>query len=179
VREVEPARDPHQRAEARRAVAARDEVGDIGEVVIADLVEQAAQECLRRHDFGPEIFAFELDPDLVLDADPTSLRTIVSNLLDNAIKYSDGTPHVHVTSRRGADGRSVEIVVRDQGIGISKGDLKRIFQRFYRVPEEAVRARHGTGLGLFVVQALVRDLGGRIEAHSEGVGFGTTLRVSL
>ena len=54
-----------------------------------------------------------------------------------------------------------------------------VFHRFYRVPDETVRKRRGTGLGLFVVWALVRNLGGRIEARSEGPGTGTTMTVSL
>ena len=76
-------------------------------------------------------------------------------------------------------GSYYQIDVRDRGIGIDRRDLKRIFQRFYRVPTEAVRSRHGTGLGLFVVEALVQAMGGKIEALSEGPGKGTTMRVRL
>jgi len=73
----------------------------------------------------------------------------------------------------------VRIDVTDRGIGIPERDLKRVFHRFYRVSSEGVRQRRGTGLGLFVVSALVRNLGGRVEAASEGPGTGTTMRVSL
>jgi signal transduction histidine kinase len=163
--------------DANRLIGGR-EIGDIGEVVLADLIEQVAEEVTRRHHLEMNIFTFELDPDLVLLVDPTSLRTIVLNLLDNAIKYSDGRPQITVTMRRVGLG-TVRLSVRDRGIGIGKGDLKRIFQRFYRVPEEAVRARHGTGLGLFVVAGLVKALGGKIEAQSDGVGHGTTIHVDL
>jgi signal transduction histidine kinase len=112
-------------------------------------------------------------------SDPTALRTIISNLIDNAIKYSDGVPAIRIEGIRDRELGQVHIRVIDRGIGIDKGDLKRIFQRFYRVPEEAVRSRHGTGLGLFVVAGFVKALGGKIEAISAGVGHGTTIHVQL
>ncbi|PRP93306.1 Signal-transduction histidine kinase senX3 [Enhygromyxa salina] len=155
------------------------EAGELGEVVIADLIEQVASEVVGRHHIDRDAVVLALDDSLVLFIDTTALRTIVSNLVDNAIKYSDGTPQIRVEAKRSEDGRHVEINVSDRGIGIAKGDLKRIFQRFYRVPEEAVRSRHGTGLGLFVVAALVKWLGGKIEAISAGSGEGTTIRVLL
>lgn len=159
-------------------LAGGQEDNDYGEVVLADVIEHVAAETARRHQLGDEIFEFDLDEDMVLFVDPMALRTIMSNLIDNAIKYSDGAPKIRIRTGR-VDDRYVQIAVADNGIGIGKGDLKRIFQRFYRVPEEAVRSRHGTGLGLFVVAALVKQLGGRIEASSLGRGSGTTIRVQL
>jgi signal transduction histidine kinase len=164
--------------DASRLLGGR-EAGDLGEVEVAELIRQVADDTIRRHHLGTEIFEFDLDEDIILFVDPTALRTIISNLIDNAIKYSDGTPQIHVEAKRDDDGRHVRVRVRDRGIGIAKGDLKRIFHRFYRVPEEAVRARHGTGLGLFVVAGLVKGLGGKIEASSAGVGTGTTISVLL
>ena len=164
--------------DASRLVDGLDEE-ELDEVVVQDLIEEAAREVLRRHQATAEIFTFDLDPDLVLFVDPTALSTIVSNLIDNAIKYSDGTPKVHIEARHEEGARYVEISVRDEGIGIERGDLKRIFRRFYRVPVEAVRSRHGTGLGLFVVASLVKGIGGRIEASSVGLGHGTTIRVRI
>ena len=164
--------------DASRLLDGREE-GDIGEVVVTELFDEVVVEVLRRHHVNDDIFEFDIDPQLVLFVDPTALRTIVSNLIDNAIKYSDNEPKIHVLARRSEDGRSVEIIVRDKGIGIERRDLKRIFDRFYRVPVEAVRSRHGTGLGLFVVAALVEGLGGRISAESEGLGHGTSVRVAL
>lgn len=165
--------------DASRLLGGRREAGDLREVEIAELVQQVAAEIIRRHHIPAECIRFELDEQLVLVADPTALRTIVSNLIDNAIKYSDGLPDIRVSAQRCADGRQIELAVHDRGIGIGKQDLKRIFQRFYRVPVEAVRARHGTGLGLFVVAALVKGIGGKIEASSAGPGQGTTVRVLL
>jgi signal transduction histidine kinase len=155
------------------------EAGDLGEVVLSDMIEQVASETIRRHHVGLEVFDFACDDDIVVVIDPTSLRTIISNLIDNAIKYSDGVPAIRIEGIRDRELGQVHIRVIDRGIGIAKGDLKRIFQRFYRVPEEAVRSRHGTGLGLFVVAGLVKALGGKIEAISAGVGHGTTIHVQL
>ena len=69
--------------------------------------------------------------------------------------------------------------VHDQGVGIPRHALKRVFDRFYRVSDEAVRERRGTGLGLYVVAALVRGLGGRLRALSDGPGQGTCMRIEL
>ena len=165
--------------DASRLLGGRREAGDLGEVELGELVDGVVAEVVRRHHVDPECIQVEIPNDLFVVVDPTAMRTVVSNLIDNAIKYSDAPPHVDVSAGRSEDGKSIELRVRDQGIGIAKGDLKRIFQRFYRVPEEAVRARHGTGLGLFVVAALVKGLGGKIEAQSAGVGTGTTIRVTL
>jgi signal transduction histidine kinase len=155
------------------------EAGDLGEVVLADMIEQVAIETIRRHHVGMEVFEFVCQDDVVVIIDPTALRTIISNLIDNAIKYSDGVPAIRIEGIRDRELGQVHIRVIDRGIGIDKGDLKRIFQRFYRVPEEAVRSRHGTGLGLFVVAGFVKALGGKIEAISAGVGHGTTIHVQL
>jgi signal transduction histidine kinase len=164
--------------DANRLIGAR-EAGDLGEVVLSDMLEHVASETIRRHHVGLEIFEFVCEEDVTLIVDPTSLRTIISNLIDNAIKYSDGVPAVRIEARRDRELGYVHIRVSDRGIGIDKGDLKRIFQRFYRVPEEAVRSRHGTGLGLLVVAGLVKALGGKIEASSPGIGHGTTIHVQL
>ena len=116
-------------------------------------------------------------PDFRVWGDQAALEVILKNLIDNGIKYSGNEPRVDVRAYREA-GR-VFIEVQDEGIGISTKHRKRIFQRFFRVPTTSVRQRKGTGLGLFVVQSLVRNLGGRVSAESDGEGCGTTIRVRL
>jgi signal transduction histidine kinase len=115
--------------------------------------------------------------DFAVWGDQAALEVILKNLIDNGIKYSGDSPKVEVRAYR-ESGR-VYIEVRDHGIGISTQHRKRIFQRFFRVPTVSVRQRKGTGLGLFVVQSLVRNLGGKVSADSEGEGKGTTIRVRL
>jgi signal transduction histidine kinase len=163
--------------DASRLLGGRREAGNIGEVELGEVVRSVVAETTRRHHIPEHCVTIDIDAELLLIVDPTALRTIVSNLIDNSIKYSEPPPEIRVTARRSDDARYIQLEVTDRGIGIGKSDLKRIFQRFYRVPEEAVRARHGTGLGLFVVAALVKSLGGKIDASSAGVGQGTTVRV--
>lgn len=157
---------------------AHDDVGmDVDEVHVAKLAQSCADVIAARHKVRAGTVEVKVDPSLVMWTDHAALEIVVRNLIDNAVKYSAAEPHVTIEARR--DERRVYIEVRDRGIGIPKKDLKRIFHRFYRVPAEGVRAKKGTGLGLFVVSALVRNLGGRVEAESEGPGTGALLRVVL
>jgi signal transduction histidine kinase len=106
------------------------------------------------------------------------LRTAVSNLLDNAIKYSGS--HVDVSVRvETPDEKRVVLSVRDSGVGIPAEELKRIFKRFYRVPHRSLANVKGTGLGLFIVRAVAQKHGGRVVAESKGEGRGTTLVLEL
>lgn len=141
------------------------------------IVQHATEAVARRHQLDPATIELDIDPELELVSEETSLDTILKNLLDNAIKYSDAPLHIAVRAR--VDGTRVAIEVSDRGIGIPPAALRHIFKRFYRVESEAVRQRRGTGLGLFVVHALVRYLGGKLEAHSAGEGLGTTMRLEL
>lgn len=146
-------------------------------VELHTLVEDCAQSVASRHRLEDGAIDNDVDPALTAYTDPAALQVVVRNLIDNAVKYSDRV-EVRVTARVGEDG-AVLLEVADRGIGIDAKDIKRVFHRFYRVPTESVRARRGTGLGLFVVSALVRNLGGRVEALSDGGGQGTTMRVRL
>jgi two-component system phosphate regulon sensor histidine kinase PhoR len=114
----------------------------------------------------------EIAPDATrVWADPTALRQILTNLVDNAVRHtSEGT--VTVFSRRMHGG--VAVGVTDTGIGIPADHLARIFERFYRVDTGRSRAEGGTGLGLAIVKHLVEGHGGRVRAES-AVGRGTTI----
>jgi signal transduction histidine kinase len=147
------------------------------EVDLSELVTRAVEDMLRRHRLEAPAVHVDVPEGTRMYTDSNALRTVIENLVDNAIKYSGGAPAVVVRGREIDDGFQIE--VEDAGIGIGARDLERVFDRFYRVPVESVRTRHGTGLGLFVVSSLVKDLGGKITAHSEGEGSGTTMRVRL
>ncbi len=100
---------------------------------------------------------------------------IVFNLLSNALKYTlKGTIRVELRDH----GNTVELSVADTGIGIAEKELPRMFERFYRVPGSAGRTHEGTGIGLSMVQELVKMLGGSIHVESV-VGIGSTFTVSL
>jgi signal transduction histidine kinase len=108
--------------------------------------------------------------------DPTALRQVLSNLIENAIRYTtDGSVTVRVAAN---DEGSVTIAVRDTGVGISPEHLSRIFERFYRVDPGRSRAEGGTGLGLAIVRHLVEAHGGRVSAEST-LGEGTTVSVTF
>jgi two-component system sensor histidine kinase SenX3 len=108
--------------------------------------------------------------------DAEELRTAVTNLLDNAVKYSPSGVRVCVDIlMRDED---LFIRVRDQGVGIPPADLKRVFKRFYRVGRLRTRVT-GTGLGLFIVRSVARRHRGDVVAESEGEGKGTTITLRL
>jgi signal transduction histidine kinase len=110
--------------------------------------------------------------------DPDELKAAVTNLLDNAVKYSSGAVQVEV-ELLSVDERRVAVRVRDHGIGISQPELKRIFRRFYRIPEAVAMRVKGSGLGLFIVSTIARRHGGRVSAESDGAGRGSTFTLQL
>ena len=110
--------------------------------------------------------------------DAEELRTAVSNLLDNAVKYSPDGVHISV-ELDARDEKRLVLRVRDQGVGIPEHELKRIFRRFYRVTQRSLSQAKGTGLGLFIVRSIARKHGGRVFAQSEGAGKGTTVTLEL
>jgi signal transduction histidine kinase len=112
----------------------------------------------------------------VIVAVPEDVRTIVANLIENAIRYNRPGGSVVVTLSSG-DGR-VELVVSDTGEGIPPQERERIFERFYRIDKARSRAAGGTGLGLALVRHATHRLGGVLKLDSE-LGVGSTFRVEL
>jgi signal transduction histidine kinase len=118
----------------------------------------------------------EIDPAVrTVTADPTALRQVLGNLVDNAVRHTSAGAVTVFTQREGA--RDV-VGVRDTGSGIPAEHLPRIFERFYRADPARSRDAGGTGLGLAIVKHLVEAHGGRVHAES-AVGRGTTVRVLL
>jgi two-component system, OmpR family, phosphate regulon sensor histidine kinase PhoR len=119
----------------------------------------------------------DLPPDaLTLDADETRLEEVLHNLLDNAVKFSREKGQIYLRATR--LGSNMVLSVADNGLGIGKEHLPRIFERFYRADRARSRELGGTGLGLAIVKHIAQLHGGRVEAESE-VGQGTTIRVIL
>jgi signal transduction histidine kinase len=111
-----------------------------------------------------------------VSGDPDSLRRLLFNLLDNAIKYTSQGGKVEVQC--GAHERTVTLIVSDTGIGIPSVHIPHIFERFYRVDPARSREAGGTGLGLAICRAIVEAHGGVIELESTE-GSGTRVVVSL
>lgn len=109
-------------------------------------------------------------------ADPDILELAIFNLMENAAKYSSQTPHITVILSLQEKGPT--IAIQDQGIGMSEGDLERIFDRFYTVDKARSRKLGGAGIGLSIVQTIVQKLGGTIAVEST-LGKGTTFTLSF
>jgi two-component system phosphate regulon sensor histidine kinase PhoR len=141
---------------------------------LADVVEEAAS-LLRARARAEEVaIVGPAARGLVVEGDRASLLRVVSNLLDNAIKYSPRGGTVHAETRD--EGELVALSVRDEGAGIEEQDLPRVFERFYK--GDASRATSGVGLGLAIVKHLVRAHGGTVSAVSPP-GSGATFTVRL
>lgn len=160
---------------ARRVVNPTDV--DLSEVV-GECVTVAGQ---RHHLVNGEVRVVDRLPegeDAVVMGDREEIQAAVTNLIDNAIKYSGEQVKVAVELvKLGA--RRVAVNVNDQGMGIRSDELKHIFRRFYRIPDAISRRVRGTGLGLSIVRAVARRHGGRAYAESEGSGKGSRFTLEL
>jgi two-component system sensor histidine kinase SenX3 len=159
----------------------RIELGGQGEQedvsVTAVLRDAAARHQLTAESFGVHLQLLESNG-LMMKGNRLQLVSAVSNLLDNAVKYSNRDGVVRV----GADvaGDHIEIRVADQGVGIPARDIDRIFERFYRVDRARSRETGGTGLGLAIVRHIATNHGGDVSVRSrEGEGSTFTLRIPI
>lgn len=146
---------------------------DLGEVISANV-----RELRERHELDGESVRVEKLGRLRVRGDEAELGVVFRNLLENAVKYSVAPVRIRVGIEAVPDGR-VRVEITDQGIGIPKHELGRIFDRFYRAGRDVRRQVTGLGLGLFVVRTLLRKHGGGIVALSEGTGRGSRFVVTL
>jgi len=112
-----------------------------------------------------------------LDADATRMAQVFGNLLDNAAKYTPDGGRIEIRVTVGAD--HVVVSVEDNGTGIDADELLRVFELFSQSNRALDRAQGGLGIGLSVVRSLVNMHGGTVEAHSDGVGLGARMAVTL
>lgn len=145
-------------------------------------LQQLIQECLDRahklHHLPPESLVYRPGPPVQIRGDGDEVQAAIFNLIDNAVKYSRNGVHITVETTA-TDGQSVTVRVRDQGMGIPKAELKRIFKRFYRVPGAAPMRPTGTGLGLYIVRSVAKRHRGRAWAESPGLGQGSTFMLQF
>jgi two-component system sensor histidine kinase SenX3 len=145
---------------------------------LRELLDEIVTMTLTRYHLEPSAVRLSVPADeIIVSADRDELTTVFSNLLDNAVKYSPEGPRLSI--RLAVRMRWLDIVIKDNGIGITRADLKRIFKRFYRSTGTAASTAKGTGLGLAIVRAIVERHGGRVTADSSGLGKGSTFMVRL
>lgn len=144
---------------------------DLGSVLVE--VVGTNQHAAKRQGLGLSLTG---SAELLVRGDRAQLVSVFSNLVDNAIKYSEAGGVVLVEGM--TQGDEIVVTVTDHGIGIAEVDQKRIFERFYRVDKARSRATGGTGLGLSIVRHIVLEHGGSINVRSEE-GIGSTFMVRL
>jgi signal transduction histidine kinase len=151
------------------------------EVRVGSLVQEAIDVARVRHHLASDAMNWATDGQpsdgLSIMGDREELFTAVTNVLDNAVKYSPKNPVIRVGVLT-PDLEHVQIRVQDNGVGIARGELKRVFKRFYRVINPSSQVK-GSGLGLFIVRAIARRHGGDARAESEGTGRGATVTIEL
>jgi signal transduction histidine kinase len=116
-----------------------------------------------------------LRPFFYVHVDPDRIREVITNLFDNAMKYSDKGK---ITLMIGGNDTTVQFAISDTGVGIPVEDIPHLFQKFYRVDSSAVRTIGGTGLGLFICKKIVELYNGKIWVESQ-VGVGSTFHIDL
>jgi signal transduction histidine kinase len=149
------------------------------DVNFSALARESLELARLRHGLSDGQLRFGAEPpgNVTLAGNPEELRTAVGNILENAVKYSGAKPEI-VVDVLTPDVDTVLLQVRDNGVGIPRAELKRIFKRFYRVHYRNGAVK-GTGLGLFIVRSIVRRHGGEAFAESAGEGQGSTFTIRL
>lgn len=144
---------------------------------LSQVIEESLVRARALYRLTPEALTYRANGATTIMGDPDEVRAAVSNLIDNAVKYSGGNVKVSVETERTET--FVAMRVKDEGPGIPKTELKQIFKRFHRVPGSIATRVKGTGLGLYIVRSVAKRHGGRAWAESEGPGRGSTFVLQL
>ncbi len=149
------------------------------EIDLSDLISEIIRTTVSRRHLDDTAIRFSPPNEKIeIMGDRAELQIAIENLIDNSIKYSPDGPRITI-KLRSARPKKAEIFVRDNGIGMARSDLKRVFKRFYRAQNSTSSSTKGTGLGLAIVQSIVAKHGGTVRAESKGEGLGTTIIVRL
>ena len=152
---------------------------NVGKIDVQKLVTETVYVIRSQNNLDEETIRFtEKEQRIWVSADEMELKTVFSNLLENAVKYSKESVDIFVKFRELSSG-FVEIRITDKGIGLTSNNLKTIFRRFYRAQSDKTDKTKGTGLGLYIVKEIVKKIGGKISAESRGVNKGTTFILRL
>ena len=157
------------RLEQRRKPAER-RMTDIS-VLLREYVERERANLSR----GGSI-TLEAEDNIKLPVDPEEMGIVLRNLFENAVLYSPGSPDITVRLVRSVN--VVRLSIQDRGRGLDKSELKNVFDMFYRVQQSGFNVR-GTGLGLYIVNTIIRGYGGAVAVESDGIGKGCTFSITL
>ncbi len=151
----------------------------IAKIEIGSLLSESADLVRSRYNLANNlIIVTPLAEPVYVFGDETELRTVFGNLIDNAVKYSPDKIEISIKFRIRPNA-IIEIRIKDKGLGISRGELKSVFRRFYRSQNLAAQNTKGTGLGLYIVRSVLKNHGGKIYAKSRGEGKGSVFIVQL
>jgi two-component system, OmpR family, sensor histidine kinase SenX3 len=152
---------------------------NISKVNLTEMLRESVERIKTRYNLDATAISFtQSEKEAVVLGDADELQIVFTNLLDNAVKYSGKDVRVLVAVKS-LNEKYYIVRVKDFGVGMPRPELKRIFRRFYRVPNLSTQKKKGTGLGLFIVRSIIKKHGGRITAESKGVGSGSTFIVQL
>jgi len=143
-------------------------------ISLSTLCEQMFNNYKERKDI---VLRADIEPELYIEGDKTCMNSILSNLIDNAIKYAENS-EVVISLHRVK--QTIELVIADQGNGVPDEEKSKVFDKFYRIGNEETRAAKGTGLGLFIVKQLVHFHNGKISVddnHPKGTKFNISFAV--
>ena len=146
------------------------------EVEILEAVKEAIDQCETNAESRNIWIDLDEPQDAIVIGNREQIVMAIHNLIENAINYSAEGTHVKVVVNR--DGQIVEVLVKDQGIGIAESEIDRIFERFYRVDPARSRQTGGTGLGLSIVKHVVKNHGGEVKVWSS-LNVGSTFAIRL
>ena len=149
---------------------------NLSESCLSEIVEDAVRRFSRRTTATGASLTSEIQGGIWSEFDEEAIAIVISNLLENALKYGGANPRVDV--RLTEDSGRAQLDISDNGQGIAPNDIPRVFERFWRAGDEMTRTTQGTGLGLFLVQQIVNNHGGEVTVAQTGPD-GTTFRVIL
>ncbi|MGI8640409.1 MAG: sensor histidine kinase [Pyrinomonadaceae bacterium] len=152
---------------------------NISEINLKNLLKESIEIIRSRYNLvETAINLVETEDNTKVFGDALELQTVFTNLIDNAVKYSKDDVKVLIQMKNWNE-KNLQIRIKDSGVGIAPNELKRIFKRFYRVPNLSTQKAKGTGLGLYIVRSIIKKHKGKIWVESKGEEKGSTFVVQL
>lgn len=145
---------------------------------LTDLTHLVSEHVERERSTLPQggSISLEAAPGLTAVVDPEEMSMVVRNLFENAVLYSPQSPEIAVRLEK--NGTWLQLSIQDQGRGLDRKELKKVFERFYRAQPPGDNVR-GTGLGLYIVESVIKGLGGTVSVASDGPGKGCTFTLKF